>query len=123
MHLTLIDGPSAEPATVRRVEEALGGNPIDLLFIDGDHAYEGVKSDFLTYRHFVREGGVVAFHDIMRDGQAQGIEDFYSGGVPDLWAALRTQYPSQEFVENRDQLGFGIGLLRYSSSVEPRGAP
>jgi predicted O-methyltransferase YrrM len=37
--------------------------PIDLLFIDGDHSYEGVCSDFMTWFPHVKKGGVVAFHD------------------------------------------------------------
>jgi predicted O-methyltransferase YrrM len=37
--------------------------PIDLLFIDGDHSYEGVKTDYLTWSPFVHKGGVIAFHD------------------------------------------------------------
>lgn len=37
--------------------------PIGLLFIDGDHRYEGVKSDFEGFAPWVCEGGIVAFHD------------------------------------------------------------
>ncbi len=36
---------------------------IDLLFIDGDHSYEGVKNDWNLFHPFVRPGGVVLFHD------------------------------------------------------------
>jgi cephalosporin hydroxylase len=36
---------------------------IDLLFIDGDHSYEGVKQDFLDYSPFVNKGGLICFHD------------------------------------------------------------
>lgn len=45
--------------------EALKGwdRPIGLLWIDGDHRYESVKSDFFGWEPFVVEGGVVAFHD------------------------------------------------------------
>lgn len=37
---------------------------VDFLFIDGAHDYAGVKADFLTYKELVRDGGLIAFHDI-----------------------------------------------------------
>lgn len=36
---------------------------ISLLFIDGDHSYEGVKKDFDLYSGKVSVGGYIAFHD------------------------------------------------------------
>lgn len=36
---------------------------IDLLFIDGDHSYEGVMRDWQDWSRFVRKKGVVIFHD------------------------------------------------------------
>jgi predicted O-methyltransferase YrrM len=37
--------------------------PIDLLFIDGDHAEEGVRRDWNEWNQFVVPGGIVIFHD------------------------------------------------------------
>ena len=37
--------------------------PISLLFIDGDHTFQGCLSDFLAWNRYVRVGGVIAFHD------------------------------------------------------------
>lgn len=37
---------------------------IDVLHIDGDHSYEGVKRDYENWARFVRAGGVVLFHDV-----------------------------------------------------------
>lgn len=38
--------------------------PIDFLFIDGSHLYEDVKNDFEMFYPWVKEGGVVAIHDV-----------------------------------------------------------
>lgn len=37
--------------------------PIDLLFIDGDHSYEGVAEDIENWIPKVKKGGMVIFHD------------------------------------------------------------
>ena len=37
--------------------------PIGLLFIDGDHSYEGVRADFEVWSPHLVRGGVIAFHD------------------------------------------------------------
>jgi hypothetical protein len=43
------------------------GGPLDLAFIDGDHSEEGVRADFVKVQKFVKEGGIIALHDV-RDG-------------------------------------------------------
>jgi len=36
---------------------------IDFLFIDGDHSYEGVKTDFDLYSNLLSDRGIIAIHD------------------------------------------------------------
>jgi hypothetical protein len=62
--MTVILGDSHDPATVNQLVTELAGEPIDMLFIDGDHTYEGVKADYELYSPLVRPGGVIGFHDI-----------------------------------------------------------
>jgi hypothetical protein len=35
----------------------------DILFIDGDHSYSGVKTDYEMYKDVVKPGGIIVFHD------------------------------------------------------------
>ena len=44
---------------------------LDLLFIDGDHSYEGCKADWDLYIDMVKSGGCVIFHD---SGWAEGVQ-------------------------------------------------
>lgn len=37
--------------------------PVHLLFVDGDHRYEGVRADIAGWAPKIPPGGVVAFHD------------------------------------------------------------
>jgi predicted O-methyltransferase YrrM len=62
----VIHGNSHDAGTYERVREAMGGKTLDLLFIDGDHTYAGVRQDYDLYRHLVRPGGLIAFHDIVQ---------------------------------------------------------
>ncbi len=44
---------------------------IGLIFIDGDHSYEGVKADVESWLPKLKDGGIVVFHDI---GWAEGVQ-------------------------------------------------
>ncbi|HLG90823.1 MAG TPA: class I SAM-dependent methyltransferase [Candidatus Saccharimonadales bacterium] len=35
----------------------------DILFIDGDHSYNGVRNDYYNHLEFVKKGGFLIFHD------------------------------------------------------------
>lgn len=65
---------------------------LDVLFIDGDHSYDGVKADWNAYKDFLKEGSTVIFHDY---GWAEGVkkvvhEDVMplvssNGKLPNMW--------------------------------------
>jgi cephalosporin hydroxylase len=108
-----IQGDSHDPATRDRVGEALGGRELDFLFIDGDHSYEGVRTDFELYRGLVRKGGLIALHDINPDRRSThgATEGPISGEVPRFWREIAPDYQTEELIARPEQDGFGIGLL------------
>lgn len=61
----LITGDSHKIETLNQVKEALNGELVDVLFIDGDHTYEGVKQDYFLYKHLVSDKGLIIFHDVI----------------------------------------------------------
>lgn len=105
------------PETRLELEALLQGRPIDFLMIDGDHRYEGVKSDFLLYSSLVKEGGLIAFHDILLHPQVSVCE------VERLWKQISPHYQNVTFTDPNDDRGWGqwggIGVLTYSLSGEP----
>jgi predicted O-methyltransferase YrrM len=110
---------SHAPRTLERVRRALRGRPLDFLFIDGDHTYDGVRQDFETYGPLVRPGGLIAFHDILPTTTGVG------GEVPRFWAEVKSRYECDELIEDPNQGMMGVGLVRVpESGVGPvRGAP
>jgi MMP 1-O-methyltransferase len=65
-------GPRVEWHIARSGTVADGwSDPIDLLFIDGDHSEAGTRSDWEAFSPHVVPGGVVIFHDA-RFGQPRG---------------------------------------------------
>jgi predicted O-methyltransferase YrrM len=47
----------------------------DFVFIDGDHSFEGVKSDLLNYSKRVRKGGLVICHDAKQGQVYRAVRD------------------------------------------------
>jgi predicted O-methyltransferase YrrM len=123
--LHLIDGSCYAAETISTVKSVLGGRPIDLLFIDGDHTLAGALLDFRSYRGLVAPGGLIAFHDIVPDQRLRGgpPSEAWSGEAPVLWEILRHQYRHWEFVESWNQLGSGIGVLEHDPGVLPSIVP
>jgi predicted O-methyltransferase YrrM len=119
LDLQLIDGDSRSIPVRNAVERAVGGQRVDVLFIDGDHSYEGVCSDYLNYRDLVRDGGIIAFHDIVEDyGTRFGRKTIsYTGDVPVFWRRLKPHARTLEFIADPEQDGYGIGVLIHSATV------
>src|SRR3954447_1859565 len=105
-HVRLLRADSQTLEARAVVEQHFSGLPLDLLFIDGDHSAAGVRRDFELYAPLVRDGGLIAFHDIV-----PGPERFV-GGVPAFWEELAHDHDTEALVKSWEQGGYGIGLLR-----------
>ena len=102
--ITLVRADSHQSETLERVQRTLEGRPLDLIFVDGDHTYEGVCTDLTMYGPLLREGGLLALHDICDDpGQPEM-------AVSRAWRLLAEHSASTEFVEEPGQRGYGIGM-------------
>jgi predicted O-methyltransferase YrrM len=115
--IVCVEGSSQSLDTYARVRDVIGGT-LDVLLIDGDHSYDGVRRDFELYVPLVRPGGLVILHDIVQDhGQRFGQPTTSStGGVPRFWNEVKLQHADiEEIVENTDQDGYGVGLLRIAA--------
>jgi cephalosporin hydroxylase len=99
----VVYGDSHDPATRDCLLDALDGDPIDVLFIDGDHTFKGVKQDFDMFAPLVRPGGIVGFHDICDHPTVPQCK------VKAFWDSLDGE--KEELVTDPAVWG-GIGVLR-----------
>lgn len=94
-----LPGSSSDPAVIER---ASAWAPFDLVFIDGDHSYEAVRSDWETYWPLTRTA--LCFHDIV-DGPE-------TAGVPRLWREIKARpFIVREIVADWKQGWAGIGVV------------
>ncbi len=71
--ITLIEGNSQDKKVIKRLENL----ELDLLFIDGDHSYSGVKNDFNNYSPIVKSGGLIVVDDYAtHDRRYEGVVTF-----------------------------------------------
>jgi predicted O-methyltransferase YrrM len=103
--IVLLRRDSHHHATLKILEEILNGRKLDVLFIDGDHTYKGVKKDFEMYSPLVRQNGIIAFHDIVDVPLEENVE------VKEFWNEIKGRYIYKEFVDDWDQGNCGIGLI------------
>lgn len=107
----LIRDDSHKNETLNLVIEKLAGEKIDVLFIDADHTYNGVKSDLEMYGPLVRPGGIIGMHDIGKTPSAEyGVEQF--------WNEVKSNFKYAEIIDDQNRSGYGIGVLFVESQFE-----
>lgn len=107
----LINGNSHDLSIYNKTKQILNNNKLDLLFIDGDHTYDGVKQDYEMYKRFVKDGGFIIFHDIVNSNNHQ----FQNVDVSSFWKNLTGK--KIEFISNEFWGGIGV-LINENSNIK-----
>lgn len=102
---TVLRGDSHDPASLAWLVEQLAGRPVDVLVIDGDHSYDGVRADFETFSPLVRAGGLVLVHDVLNPWDARV-------DVPRWWAEVSEGRRASVIASRRSRpVGFGVLVM------------
>jgi cephalosporin hydroxylase len=96
-----IPASSSDPRTLELAKSIFKDDPIDFLFIDGGHTYQQVKKDFEMYSPLVRDGGIIALHDI---GEKE------EGDVSSFWSELKLSHKTKEILKDPNKEK-GIGVV------------
>ena len=73
--------------------------PVDIVFIDANHAYSHVKNDILTWKEKVRPGGILSGHNYGRPrlpGVMQAVSELLSSfelGQDEVWYSIQEPIP------------------------------
>jgi predicted O-methyltransferase YrrM len=92
-------------STLERVRAILAGRSLDVLFIDGDHTYGGVREDWLMYGPLATPNGLVALHDIVPHPPEKRCE------VAPFWQELKATVAHWEIIADTRQSWGGIGVI------------
>ena len=99
--------------TKKKLLQILKDRKIDLLFIDGDHRYSGVKKDFRMYSPLVKKNGLIVLHDILYHPKVPQCK------VNKFWNEIKRRFQYREFIDRQDDRGWGkwggIGVLYYKT--------
>ncbi len=86
------------------IDNARAMSPYDLIFIDANHTYEGIKNDFKNYSPLIAKKGIIILHDIMNPEWT---------GVRKLWDEIEKtkKYKMKKIFSNGFPIKYGIGLI------------
>lgn len=102
--MKFIRGNSHLKETAEKLKRLLQGRLIDFLYIDADHTYHGVKTDFELYSPMVAKGGMIGFHDIRNMKSNHQVKDF--------WVEIKEGFDHREILGPDTKTGNGILFIK-----------
>jgi hypothetical protein len=106
-----IIGSSLEPRVIAHALNIGNIQKYDVLFIDGEHTYNAVRSDTLNYLPIIRPGGYVIFHDTAAATEQAGRWPAEIPFVlPEL--TLRASFSCKDEFTEHCPNGFGIKIFQ-----------
>jgi hypothetical protein len=101
--IRIVKGDTHDEATRNIVKQMLEGRKVDFLFIDAQHWPKDVEFDFRDYGGFVRDNGIIGFHDtrLMRS-----FWDKFTGGMED---STGENYHIERAIFHKEEIKYSLG--------------
>jgi len=106
-------GNSSDPGTVIELKKLLKGRHIDLLFIDGNHGYGGVRADYELYGALTKH--LIAFHDVhsVLEDRALGVNRYWNEIIRrnQYMTVVFHRYNTNVSIKENRYMNEGIGVV------------
>lgn len=103
------DGVEVYSGLSSQVLPTLQDHSLDLIYLDADHSYEGIKNDLAQAWRLVRYGGFIAGHDYSINAEKCVDASHY--------ANFGVKRAVDEFLDEHDLMLYGIAMDGYTSFV------
>ena len=86
-----IEGTVFKQGKSEEIAKTWANGKIAVLFIDGDHSYEGCKTDIKSWYPYMKEDGVMLFHDCDESspGVVQAVAEFVNTHKVNKWELFK----------------------------------
>jgi len=110
--LNLLRKDSHLESTRNEIEDLIAGAKFDVIMIDADHSYEGVKRDFELYKELISDDGIIILHDVIKNKFDPSIQ------VDELWNEIKQDYKTVEIVNKVGRGNMGLGIVYFNQAEQ-----
>jgi len=104
-YLHLLRMNSHHLSTFNHARSLTPSGKFEVIMIDADHSYEGVKQDFQLYSSLVADNGIIILHDIIENQFDASIQ------VNRFWNELVPIHKTKEIIFDHEQGNMGLGIV------------
>ena len=109
--LHLLRKDSHLESTRDEIMVSMKGAKFDVIMIDADHSYEGVKRDFELYKELVSDNGILVLHDVIKNRFDPSIQ------VDQLWVEIQEKYKTTEIINDVGRGNMGLGIVHLNQVI------
>ncbi len=112
IYFNFIDADSHEQSTCEWLKKELNHDEISFMFLDGGHTLKDITMDFEMYAPFVKDGGIIGFHDTLKSIWS---EELYDIQVANFYNGLKNYFQHDEMICKNESFLLWTGSRPYGA--------